>query len=439
MLETFKKIIYSLILLGSRETQGQNNNVPYVSQSLDISKYKGEYSKFQFEGYIYGSNDIIGNSGAAFVLSQHQLNKKFIKSYNTGTADAYIKNKWNKYTIIENLDPKTSILFLGIFFNGNNTLFFDDFSLCLIDRNNNKIRIPLRNADFENNNLNDWGLNRVSNDQYAKLSLDESVFLSGTHSLKLESVQKDLESKSSKKYGENVNAGKYVEVNGVKIYYEVYGNGEPLLLLHGNGESINSFRNQISELANHFFVIALDTRGQGKSTENGDKFNYDLFAQDVNEFLKSLNIKKANILGWSDGGNTALTLALRFPEKINKLAVFGANLFNNETSIEKEVNLQLMSQVRAMESDEISKNSVKYRLKKLLLEEPNLDPKELSSIHIPVLVMAGEKDVIKKNHTELIAKSIPNSKLKIFKNAGHYVPQEDYKQFNQIVIDFFKN
>jgi pimeloyl-ACP methyl ester carboxylesterase len=102
-------------------------------------------------------------------------------------------------------------------------------------------------------------------------------------------------------YGNNPKVGKYADINGIKLYYEIYGSGEPLLLLHGSNQSIVSFENQISEFSKKYKVIALDSRGQGNSSENKTKLSYELFADDVNEFLEYFNIKQANILGWSDG------------------------------------------------------------------------------------------------------------------------------------------
>lgn len=239
-------------------------------------------------------------------------------------------------------------------------------------------------------------------------------------------------------YGNVAGAGGYVKLKDANLYYEVYGAGEPLLLLHGNSGSIHAFYKQIPELSKNFKVIAVDSRGQGKSTDDSvSPLTYDGFADDMKQLLDSLHITKANILGWSDGGNTGLIMAIKYPSYVNKLAVTGAVLAPTtdavETSTFKEVRKQRDKVKGTTLSDVKSK-----RLLTLLLDEPNIPVSDLKQIKAPVLVMAGEKDMVKEKHTRTIAGNIPNSKLVIFKNATHYVPVEKYKEFNDAIIEFFK-
>src|SRR6185436_1102382 len=138
-------------------------------------------------------------------------------------------------------------------------------------------------------------------------------------------------------YGNNSSTGKYAEVNHIRIYYEVYGKGEPLLLLHGNSSSISTFDKQIPEFSKHFMVIAVDSRGQGKSSEDGKPYTYDLFADDMNALLDHLKLENVNIVGWSDGGNTGLIMAMKYPSKVKKLVTMGANVFINNEVVEKWV------------------------------------------------------------------------------------------------------
>lgn len=127
-------------------------------------------------------------------------------------------------------------------------------------------------------------------------------------------------------YGKNKN-GKYIDIGDAKIYYETYGKGEPLLLLHGNNGSISDFYQQIPALAKHFKVIAIDTRGQGRSTDfTTSDYSYELFANDLHKVIQQLDLKNVNILGWSDGGNTGLMFSLKHPELVNKLITIGANI-----------------------------------------------------------------------------------------------------------------
>lgn len=127
-------------------------------------------------------------------------------------------------------------------------------------------------------------------------------------------------------YGDNTEAGHYAAVNGIKIHYEVYGNGEPLVLLHGNGGSIKSVREQIPFFSKHFKVIAVDSRAQGKTNDDGDSLTYDLMAADLNGLLDYLKIDSARIIGYSDGGIIGLVTAFRYPKKVKMLATVSPNI-----------------------------------------------------------------------------------------------------------------
>ena len=126
-------------------------------------------------------------------------------------------------------------------------------------------------------------------------------------------------------FGSNPAAGKYIDVNDIKVYYEIYGEGEPLLLLHGNSGSIENFIYQIPELSKHFKVIAVDSRAQGRTSDSDQEITYALMASDMSELIDKLNLGKVNVVGWSDGGNIGLELAFAHPEKVLKVVAFGAN------------------------------------------------------------------------------------------------------------------
>lgn len=239
-------------------------------------------------------------------------------------------------------------------------------------------------------------------------------------------------------YGENAQAGRYVAVKGGRLYYERYGKGTPLLLLHGNGQSIAAFQRQIGELAQHFEVIAVDTRAQGRSQDHTTTdFTYDLFAEDTRQLLDSLGLRQVDILGWSDGGNTALTLALRHPAYVRRLAIMGANLFPTPEAIEPDFLAFLRRQRR--EEQQLSVQDLnRTRLLRILLQEPQLTFAELQGVAAPTLVMAGQHDVILEAHTRALAKALPKSELIIFPNATHYAPQESPEAFNKAVLRFLQ-
>ncbi|UOQ52920.1 alpha/beta fold hydrolase [Hymenobacter cellulosivorans] len=235
-------------------------------------------------------------------------------------------------------------------------------------------------------------------------------------------------------YGRNAAAGKYCQVPGVKLYYETYGSGEPLLLLHGNGESINSFRSQIEALSAHFRVIAVDTRAQGKSVDTLTKvLTYELFAADMKALLDSLHLPKAHVLGWSDGGNTGLIMALRYPSYVHKLVTMAANLFPTTEAVDAKM-LRQSEQARQMLLKK--GDAANARLLTLVLTEPHLSYEQLKAIQAPTLVLAGEKDIIKQAHTLAIGSHIPGAQTVILPGATHYAPQQKAALFNETVLRF---
>ncbi|WP_139922003.1 alpha/beta fold hydrolase [Hymenobacter sp. DG01] len=239
-------------------------------------------------------------------------------------------------------------------------------------------------------------------------------------------------------YGENAQAGRYVAVKGGRLYYERYGKGTPLLLLHGNGQSIAAFQRQIGELAQHFEVLAVDTRAQGRSQDHTTAdFTYDLFAEDMRQLLDSLGLRQVDILGWSDGGNTALTLALRHPAYVRRLAVMGANMFPTPEAIEPDFLALLRRQLRE-EQQLPAPDLNRTRLLRILLQEPQLTFAELQGVAAPTLVMAGQHDVILEAHSRALAKALPHSELVIFPNTTHYAPQEAPEAFNKAVLRFLQ-
>lgn len=237
-------------------------------------------------------------------------------------------------------------------------------------------------------------------------------------------------------YGDDPGSGKTFALDDAAIYYETYGTGQPLLLLHGNNQSIAAFSNQIGVLAGQHQVIAVDTRGHGNSTdESTGPLTYEMFAADVVGLLDHLNFRNVNILGWSDGGITGLIMATRHPGYVNRLAVMGANLFpeglKNIVFADTKESIEELSILNDRESVN------KKRIYELVLNEPRLTFDELKQITAPVLVMAGENDIVLENHTRQIAENIPNARLKIFNSASHFAPRYKADEFNREVLAFF--
>ncbi|SHJ23171.1 Pimeloyl-ACP methyl ester carboxylesterase [Hymenobacter daecheongensis DSM 21074] len=240
-------------------------------------------------------------------------------------------------------------------------------------------------------------------------------------------------------YGDSAAVGHYVAVRGAKLYYEEYGQGEPLLLLHGNGQSIAAFHRQIGPLARHFRVIAVDTRAQGRSADaTTGPLSYDLFAADLRQLLAALHLPRVRVLGWSDGGNTALKLALADPALVQRMAIMGANLFPTEQALAPGVLAGIRQHLHAVQTRLPADSAARTqaRLLRLLLEEPQLTFGALAAIKVPTLVLAGQYDMVREAHTRALAQAIGGARLTIFAGASHNAPQETPALFNQTVLDF---
>lgn len=254
----------------------------------------------------------------------------------------------------------------------------------------------------------------------------------------LTSIEKFKSEAERTSYGRNEAQGKVFKGHDIETYYESYGNGEPLFLLHGNSGSIKDFYRQIPQFSEKYRVYAVDTRAQGKSKDfTKNDFTYMQFANDLKQLVDYLKLDRINIVGWSDGGNTALLFALNYPQYVNKMVLVGANLFPE--GVDQTFINEIRVGYKRLESENNPENQNQLRLMKLMLEQPNIKPELLNAIRNPVLVTAGEKDVILESHTKLIHKSIPNSNLKIFKGASHYVVQEQPKEFNKAVLKFLND
>lgn len=239
-------------------------------------------------------------------------------------------------------------------------------------------------------------------------------------------------------YGNNSKAGKYVSIRGIKMYYEIYGQGKPLLLIHGNGQSIRAYRYQIPYFSKNYKVIAVDSRAQGKSVDSSSTLNYETMADDFDALLTYLKIDSAYVVGWSDGGINGLLLAIRHPGKVKKLAITGANLVPDVSAIAPDGFKMIADEVtklRAAKQDAATKNTIK--LLHMMEIEPNIPLTDLQKIKCPVLVMGGDNDVIKPSHTLQIFENIPQAYLWIFPESGHGTPHRYKKEFNAKVQHFF--
>ena len=202
------------------------------------------------------------------------------------------------------------------------------------------------------------------------------------------------QSQYSIKYGDNKEAGNYKKINGINLYYEIYGTGNPLIFLHGNGGSIRGASARIEYFKKYYKVIAIDSRGHGKSIDTTTKqLTYVQMANDIKVLLDSLNIDSAFVQGQSDGGILGLLLAINFPDKISKLATYGANMFPGKKAIFDEIDNLILDTLKA------TKNFNTKRLFSLMAYQPDITEEDLQKIKCPVLIMSGDRDAVKLEHS----------------------------------------
>jgi pimeloyl-ACP methyl ester carboxylesterase len=232
-------------------------------------------------------------------------------------------------------------------------------------------------------------------------------------------------------YGNNKEAGNYKKINGIKLYYETYGTGKPLILLHGNGGSIKSQGGRIEYFKKNFQVIAIDSRAHGKSIDATNKLlTYEQMANDVKVLLDSLKIDNAYIWGQSDGGILGLLVAIKYPTKVSKLATFGANIFPGKKAVFSEIDKMVKDTLKT------TKDIRTRNLYSLLAYQPNIKEKDLKNIKCPVLIMSGDRDAIRLEHSIKIFNNIENSNLFIMPGATHFGSYEKPELFNLILLDF---
>ena len=218
----------------------------------------------------------------------------------------------------------------------------------------------------------------------------------------------------------------------IRLHYIVKGAGTPLVLLHGNGENLNYFSNQIAFFQEAYRVIAVDTRGHGQSPRGEGPFTLSRFADDLRDLLDGLGVSKAHVLGFSDGGNIALHFALKYPNSILKLIINGANRTPLGMKMRVLVPIWLRYACCTLLSPFIGSCRRKRELLALMACEPHIRKKELAHIEADTLVIAGENDMIRRRHTESIASSLKNGRLRII-GGDHYIAQNNSRAFNEEV------
>ena len=224
-------------------------------------------------------------------------------------------------------------------------------------------------------------------------------------------------------------------MSDIRLNYVERGAGDALILLHGNGESLDYFAGQIGFFARFYRVIALDTRGHGASPQGSAPFTIRQLAEDLRAFMDEQNIDSAHILGFSDGGNIALSFALKYPQRVRKLILNGANLDPLGVKLHVQIPIVLGYHLARLFAGKRPEARKKMELLGLMVNEPRFAPQDLRRLELPALVIAGDRDMIRDRHTRLIADSLPNARLAILK-GNHFIANQNPEEFNRVVAEF---
>jgi pimeloyl-ACP methyl ester carboxylesterase len=233
-------------------------------------------------------------------------------------------------------------------------------------------------------------------------------------------------------------------VNGINIYYAIYGHGSPVIFLHGGLANSDYWGHQVPAVAARHTVILMDSRGHGRSTRDQRPYGYDLMADDVVGLMDYLEIRKADIVGWSDGGILGIDLALRHKDRIGKVFAFAANTVTAGVieGVHKNPTFAAFIQRAGDEYRARSATPGQYaafvdQISKMWTQQPNWTDGQLQSIDTPILVVGSDHDeAIKRAHTEYIAATIPHAGLLILPNVSHFAFLQDPAQFNYAILHF---
>lgn len=224
----------------------------------------------------------------------------------------------------------------------------------------------------------------------------------------------------------------------IKHYFIEKGQGEPLILLHGNGENCGYFVGQIEVFAQYYHVYALDTRGHGKTPRGDASFTIRQFADDLRDFMDEHGIEKAHILGFSDGGNIAMIFAMKYPERVNRLILNGANLEANGIKRSVQIPIEIGYWFAKLFANKSPEAKLHAETLGLMVNDPDVKPMELSKIQAKTLVIAGTRDMVKEDHTRLLASCIPDVQLVIL-DGNHFIANKCPEAFNRAVLAFLRD
>ena len=244
----------------------------------------------------------------------------------------------------------------------------------------------------------------------------------------------------------NADYSGYAPVNGIRIWYAEFGRGTPVILLHGGLANSSYWGKLVPALSGRYRVVVMDSRGHGRSTRNTHPFGYDLMASDVVGLMDYLKIRKAAIVGWSDGAILGLDIAIHHPERVSKLFAFAANsdpsgvMDVDKSPVFTAYIARARQEYAALSSTPREYDSFVAQIEKMWASEPHFTVEQLRGIRVPTwIVDADHEEAIKRENTLYMADHIPGASLLIQPGVSHFSFLQDPEQFNRDVLHFLEH
>jgi pimeloyl-ACP methyl ester carboxylesterase len=308
--------------------------------------------------------------------------------------------EWKTYSIEGVIDSNTTKIAFGALSDLNGLSYYDNMKLEVETSKDTWKTVYFNDFEQDKHNLQE-GIQ-------LPLAINNGKNTNFTASLekKGENQYLKIEGRGVIDFGKNEKVGKYADANGVKLYYEIYGSGEPLVILQGTTSSIARMSLYYPELIKKYQVILVDNRGIGNSTDTDQPFTYETMASDINQLLEQLHIDSALVWGCQDG-SLGLHLAKNYPKKVKKLLTFGLRIQKDSSAIPPST-LTMMEKRMNEIQDPLGKKILALEIRR---DYPNIPFSELSSIKVPVLVIGADKGSVVKEHTLKISRSLPKGQF----------------------------
>ena len=431
-----KQFLFGLLLFGSLALRAQTTPeadpppqsaaFSVWSQRLDMTAYIGK--KYRLQAAIRAEIGADSAGALVFIRNEYPKGGRNAWTYMDNMAQRLARHRdWKTYTLESTVDATAPFVGFGCNAFGAGNFYYDDLRLSVETSPGKWTDIPIQNGNFEQQTLMPWvqtqlGVRFTAKDAFAKL--DNNGAFEGKQCLRIEN--------RFIPYGSNPKTGRFFEVNGIRLYAEIYGDGPPLVMLHTGGGSIEHMSLFIASLAQKHQVIAFDSRGHGKSGGAGTPLSYALMADDIARALEQLGIDSTDVCGYSDGAIQGLWLAVQHPKLVKKLLAGTPNITADSSAVHGVILEGLSRELETTTSD------ADRQIILLMLSGSGLSENQLANIQCPVLITSADRDLVRLEHTLHLFNSIPKAQLCIIPGSAHNMPWEKMPLFLQITSDFFE-